>query len=125
MQGTISLEEAQAHLAEIIAALSPGEELFITQDERLIAKLVAQEAVVRFPQKPGTAVGKLIIHADDDEHLIDFEVYMHEATSRHTCFLWFILNDQQLSFRAQAMAEQIPVVSGDEAIDSYSVTCVW
>ena len=76
MQETITLEEAQAHLAEIIAALTPGKELFITKDERPVAKLVAQVPSARLPRKPGSAAGKLIIHADDDEHLADFEEYM-------------------------------------------------
>lgn len=76
MQETITLEDLQARLAEVIAALIPGEELFIMQDERPVAKLVGQESVVRLPRKPGSAVGKLFIHADDDEHLTDFEEYM-------------------------------------------------
>lgn len=67
MQRTTTLEDAQAHLAEIIAGLTPGEELFTTLDERLIAKLVGQESGARLPRKPGSAVGKLIIHADDDD----------------------------------------------------------
>lgn len=45
------------------------------QDDRLVAKLVGQEFVVRLPRKPGSAVGKLIIH-EDDEHLADFKEYM-------------------------------------------------
>lgn len=40
MLETIILEDAQAHLAEIIAALSPEEDLFITQNGRPVAKLV-------------------------------------------------------------------------------------
>lgn len=28
------------------------------------------------PRQPGSAIGKLVIHADDDEHLNDFQEYM-------------------------------------------------
>jgi len=74
MQETITLEDAQAHLAKIIAALTPGEELLIMRNERPVAKLVGQESAVRLPRKPGSAAGKLIIHADDAEHLADFKL---------------------------------------------------
>jgi antitoxin (DNA-binding transcriptional repressor) of toxin-antitoxin stability system len=76
MQETISIEDAQAHLADIIAGLEPGKELIITKNERPVAKLIAQEMEVLQPRIPGSAVGKLIIHSDDDEHLRDFREYM-------------------------------------------------
>lgn len=76
MQETITLEDAQTHLAEIVAALTPGKELFIVQNERPVAKLVGQEPDTRLPRKPGSAAGKLIIHAEDDEHLADFAEYL-------------------------------------------------
>lgn len=76
MLETITLEDAQAHLADVIAALTPGKELFILQNERPVAKLVGQEPAVRQPRKPGSAAGRLIIHAEDEEHLADFEEYM-------------------------------------------------
>jgi len=76
MPDTVTLEEAQAHLAEVIAKLDPGEEVVITQDEQPVAKLVKQEPAKRQPRQPGSAKGKLIIHTDDDEHLADFKEYM-------------------------------------------------
>lgn len=76
MTETVTLEHAQVHLAEIIAALTPGKELFIVQGERPLAKLVGPEVTTRTPRQPGSARGKLIIHADDDEHLADFAEYM-------------------------------------------------
>jgi antitoxin (DNA-binding transcriptional repressor) of toxin-antitoxin stability system len=42
MSAMISIEEAQAHLAELIAKLVPGEELVITKGDRPVAKLVGQ-----------------------------------------------------------------------------------
>jgi len=47
MSATVSIEQAQAHLAELIEALAPGEELVITQGDRPVAKLVAQSSTTR------------------------------------------------------------------------------
>lgn len=68
----ISLQEAQAKLAELIAGLKPGEEVAITQDEGTIAKLVGQKRQRQF----GLGKGKLTIVQEDDEHLEDFKEYM-------------------------------------------------
>lgn len=76
MSAVISIEEAQAHLAELIAGLQPGEELVITQNERPVARLIAQSREERQPRQPGSAKGKLVILADDDEHLQDFKEHM-------------------------------------------------
>ena len=76
MSAVISIEEAQAHLAELIAGLQPGEELVITQNEQPVARLIAQGRETRQPRKPGSAKGKLVVLADDEDHLKDFEEYM-------------------------------------------------
>jgi antitoxin (DNA-binding transcriptional repressor) of toxin-antitoxin stability system len=76
MLPTISIEKAQATLPEIIKELAPGEEVVITQDDQPVAKLVSQQKAARQPRKPGSAKGTLIINAEDDEHLKDFEAYM-------------------------------------------------
>jgi antitoxin (DNA-binding transcriptional repressor) of toxin-antitoxin stability system len=76
MSATISVEEAQAHLKELIGNLSPGEELVITQDQRPVAKIVGQGIPTRKPRRSGSAKGKLVILKEDDEHLKDFEEYM-------------------------------------------------
>jgi antitoxin (DNA-binding transcriptional repressor) of toxin-antitoxin stability system len=76
MSTTISLEEAQAHLSELVGKLAPGEEIIITEGERPVAKIVGQGVPARKPRRPGSARGKLIILEEDDEHLKDFEEYM-------------------------------------------------
>ena len=76
MPPTISIEKAQATLPEIIKTLAPGEEVIITQDNQPVAKLVRQQKAARQPRQPGSAKGILIINAEDDEHLKDFEEYM-------------------------------------------------
>ncbi len=73
---TVTIEEAQAKLPELIAQLPAGEELIITQDERPVARLSAEPRPERKPRKAGSARGILEIVADDDEHLKDFEEYM-------------------------------------------------
>ena len=73
----ISVAEAQGRLAELVENLIPGEELFLTVDAHPIAKLVRTDYLPSDePRKPGSAIGKLIIVAEDDEHLEDFKEYM-------------------------------------------------
>ena len=73
---TITIEEAQKKLSELIDQLAPGEEVIITRDKQPVAKLVGQQQPVREPRRPGSAKGKLVILVEDDEHLEDFKDYM-------------------------------------------------
>lgn len=73
---TITLEEAQDHLADVISKLAPGDPVIITLNDKPIARLLAEEAPVRMPRTPGSALGILTIHAEDEEHLQDFAEYM-------------------------------------------------
>lgn len=74
---TVTLKEAQSHLAELISKLAPGEEVVITDNEQPVAKLMVHQAPMNQPpRQPGSAKGKLIILADDEEHLEDFKEYM-------------------------------------------------
>jgi antitoxin (DNA-binding transcriptional repressor) of toxin-antitoxin stability system len=72
----VTLEEAQAHLPELIDQLRPGESLVITRDEKAVARLVPEAPPKRKPRQPGNCKGMLTIVADDDEHLRDFAEYM-------------------------------------------------
>jgi antitoxin (DNA-binding transcriptional repressor) of toxin-antitoxin stability system len=76
MSSTVTIEEAKAHLVELIEQLGPGGEVVITRNEKPVAKIVAEHEGTRRPRRPGSAQGKLFIHAEDDEHLKDFEEYM-------------------------------------------------
>ena len=76
MSLTISLEEAQATLADLIDTLIPGETVVITQDNQPVATLVRQPPAARQPPQFGSAKGMLIINVEDDEHLQDFAEYM-------------------------------------------------
>jgi antitoxin (DNA-binding transcriptional repressor) of toxin-antitoxin stability system len=70
---TVTVEEAQAKLPELIAHLAAGEELIITRDQQPIARLSAEPPPRRKPRKAGSGKGMLTILAEDDEHLKDFK----------------------------------------------------
>ena len=75
MPATVTLEEAQAKLRELIAQLPPGEELIITENQQPVAKLVA---AVKPAERPlGTLRGSVLYMAPDfDAPLEDFKEYM-------------------------------------------------
>jgi prevent-host-death family protein len=72
---TITIEEAQAKLPQLIDQLAPGEPLVITRNARPIAQLVGLLFEQPHPV-PGRCKGMLTIVAEDDEHLRDWEEYM-------------------------------------------------
>jgi antitoxin (DNA-binding transcriptional repressor) of toxin-antitoxin stability system len=72
----IPIEEAQKRLAEIIEQMVPGQQLFITQNDKTIARIVREISPPYQRPEPGSAKGMLTILAEDDEHLEDFKEYM-------------------------------------------------
>ena len=72
---TITLEEAQSHLAEIIEKLSPGEEVLLTWNNHPVARLISEPGEKPRPV-PGRGKGMLTIVSEDDDHLKDFAEYM-------------------------------------------------
>lgn len=76
MLPSISLEEAQEKLPEIIGKLRLGEEVVITKDDRPVAKLISLQRAARQPPQTGSAKGMLVINVEDEEHLEDFKEYM-------------------------------------------------
>ncbi len=73
---TITIEDAQAKLPELIGGLAKGEELVITQGDRIVARLVGERSERRERPGPGLAKGMMTIVAEDDDHLKDFAEYM-------------------------------------------------
>ncbi|HVA47501.1 MAG TPA: type II toxin-antitoxin system prevent-host-death family antitoxin [Pirellulales bacterium] len=75
---TITLQEAQAKLSDLVHRLTPGEEVTITENDRPVAKLVSElpppKPGLRPP--PGLGKGYITILADNDDHLKDFAEYM-------------------------------------------------
>ena len=74
ISASITVEEAQAHLKEIIGQLAPGEELVITDHQQPVATLVAARPAER---KLGTMRGTVRYMAPDfDAPLDDFKEYV-------------------------------------------------
>jgi prevent-host-death family protein len=75
MSTTITIEEAQAKLPELIAQLAPGEDVVITQNAQPVAAL---HIIAKGKPRPrfGSCQGMLTIIAEDEEHLKDFKEYM-------------------------------------------------
>lgn len=72
----ITIEDAGARLAEVIANLTPGEAVVITRGATPVARLMAEEPPARKPRKAGSAKGQLVILAEDDDHLAHFAEYL-------------------------------------------------
>lgn len=74
---TVTIEEAQAHLPELIEKLHAGEEIVITRDQMPVAKLTGQVIGTRQPRTPGTLRGTVVYMAPDfNAPLDEFKEYM-------------------------------------------------
>jgi len=75
---TVSIQEAQAKLSELIRDLLPGEEVIITENEQPVARLVPPASQPkRPPRRLGTLRGTVLSMAPDfDAPLEDFKEYM-------------------------------------------------
>ncbi len=75
MSVTITLEEARAHLAELVSQLAPGEEIVITDNQQPVARLLPVKT--KALRKLGTMRGSVkYIAPDFDAPLDDFKEYM-------------------------------------------------
>jgi antitoxin (DNA-binding transcriptional repressor) of toxin-antitoxin stability system len=72
---TMSIEQAESHLAEIIEKLTPGEVVMLTRGDKPVARIVAEPSAQPHPV-PGRGKGMLTVISDDDEHLKDFAEYL-------------------------------------------------
>jgi prevent-host-death family protein len=75
---TVSIQEAQAKLSDLIHDLTPGDELVITENNRPVARLVRDAgSTERQPRRPGTLRGTVKYMAPDfDAPLDEFKEYM-------------------------------------------------
>ena len=71
---TIPIGEASSRLSELIDQLQPGEEIELTRDSEIVARLV-KNSTQKKTRQFGLGKGKLTILADDDEHLDYFQDY--------------------------------------------------
>jgi prevent-host-death family protein len=71
---TVSIEQAQAQLPDLIHRLVPGEEVLITENNRPVARLVP--TIVAAERRLGTLQGTVLYMAPDfDAPLEDFREY--------------------------------------------------
>ncbi len=76
MPATITVEEAQARLREVIDNLALGQEVVITDNEQPVAKLVGERP--GRPRRPAPGAGKgsiLYMTPDFDEPMEEFKEY--------------------------------------------------
>jgi antitoxin (DNA-binding transcriptional repressor) of toxin-antitoxin stability system len=79
MTTTITLDEAQAQLKDLIHQMGPGEEIIITEDQRAVAKLVSEQPKPTSKPRPGPGLCKGMITfmaPDFDAPLEDMREYM-------------------------------------------------
>ena len=77
MSITVTIEEAQEKLKELVHQLAPGDEIIITEQHRTIARLRGEsdQPVKRPP--PGLGKGSIVyMAADFDEPLDEMKEYM-------------------------------------------------
>ncbi len=72
---TITLQEAQSHLGEVVHRLTPGEELVITENNKPVAKLVAAVPPAESRKVPqlGTLRGTVLSMEHFNDPLEEFE----------------------------------------------------
>jgi len=77
MSITVTLEEAQAKLKELVHQLAPGDEIIITENQQTVARLRSEsEQPFRRPP-PGLGKGSVLYMAPDfDEPLDEMKDYM-------------------------------------------------
>jgi len=79
MSATITVDEAQAILKDLIRRMAPGEEVIITDNQQPVAKLVSQPAKATTSPRPGPGLCKGMITymaPDFDAPLEDMRGYM-------------------------------------------------
>jgi prevent-host-death family protein len=65
MSTTITVEEAQAKLKELIEKLAPGEEVILTKNQQPVAKLVGERPARSPRPAPGLGKGSILDMASD------------------------------------------------------------
>lgn len=77
MSATITVEEAQAKLKELIGNLAAGEVIVLTENQLPVAKLVGERPARAPRPAPGLGKGSILYMAPDfDEPLEEFKEYM-------------------------------------------------
>ena len=75
---SVTIQEAQAKLPDLIHQLTPGAEVLITENDQPVARLVSELPKAKPGLRPAPGLGKgcITVVSDDEEHLKDFAEYM-------------------------------------------------
>jgi prevent-host-death family protein len=73
---SVTIQEAQAQLLDLIHRLKTDEEVVITEEGKPTAKLVRLDPEQHWACKAGSAKGKIWMAPDFDEPLEEFKEYM-------------------------------------------------
>jgi antitoxin (DNA-binding transcriptional repressor) of toxin-antitoxin stability system len=74
---TITIEEAQSRLSEVIEKLTPGEEIVVTRDDKPVATIRAMPPAPRKPRQLGTLKGSVLSMSPDFDAIPEgFEEYV-------------------------------------------------
>jgi prevent-host-death family protein len=79
MSTTITVDEAQAKLKELIRQMTPGDEVILTENQQPVARLVSEPSRPPTAQRPGPGLCKgmiTYIAPDFDAPLDDMKEYM-------------------------------------------------
>ncbi len=77
MSESVTLDEVQAHLKELIHRLAPGDEIIITENHLTVAKLVSEVQMIAKRPPPGLGKGSVLYMATDfDAPLDEMKEYM-------------------------------------------------
>jgi antitoxin (DNA-binding transcriptional repressor) of toxin-antitoxin stability system len=73
----VSLEEAQANLAQLVHGLAPGDEVVVVEHDQPVARILPAQPSPRPARRLGTLRGTVLYLAPDfDAPLEDFKEYM-------------------------------------------------
>ena len=73
---TLTIQEAQAQLTDLIHRRMPGDEVVITENDQAVARLVSGKPALRQRPQPGLCTGMITIVTGDEEHLDDLADYL-------------------------------------------------
>lgn len=78
MLATITIEEAQIHLKDLIHQVASGQDIIITENQQPVARLVSEHTKPKSGLRPPPGLGKgmIAILSEDEEHLKEFAEYM-------------------------------------------------
>lgn len=71
----VTVEEAQAHLPDLIDKLQPGEEVVITRDHTPVARLIGEKTSGRPNRQLGTLQGTVLYMAPDFDAPLDTRLW--------------------------------------------------